>query len=95
MSAPSENDVWTALADFQDPETGRNAVQQGQLRDVVVAADRVGVTLALTTHSAPLKDDARREVEALAASQVPRRAEHRSAARRCTNGRRCRSARSA
>jgi ATP-binding protein involved in chromosome partitioning len=63
MTAPTEADVWTALASIQDPETGRNAQQQGQLRDAVISADKVGVTLALTTHSAPLKDDARREVE--------------------------------
>ena len=71
MSALSENDVWSALAGFQDPETGRDAKQQGQLRDVVVGPDRVGVTLALTTHSAPLKDDARREVEGLLRSKFP------------------------
>lgn len=62
MTAPTEADVFAALADIQDPETGRNAKQQGQLRDAVVSADKIGVTLALTTHSAPLKDDAQREV---------------------------------
>ncbi len=31
-------DVLAALADFQDPETGRNAVQQQQIRDVEVTA---------------------------------------------------------
>jgi len=71
MSAPTEAAVWAALADFQDPETGRDARQQGQLRDVVVEADRVGVTLALTTHSSPLKDDVRREVEELLRSKFP------------------------
>jgi ATP-binding protein involved in chromosome partitioning len=71
MTAPTEADVWAALADFQDPETGRNAKQQGQLRDVVATADRVGVTLALTTHSAPLKDDVRREAEDLLRAKFP------------------------
>lgn len=71
MPAPSENDVWAALAGFQDPETGRDAKQQGQLRDVVVGPDRIGVTLALTTHSAPLKDDTRREVEGLLRNKFP------------------------
>ena len=71
MTAPTEADVWAALADFQDPETGRNAKQQGQLRDVVASADRVGVTLALTTHSAPLKDDVRREAEDLLRAKFP------------------------
>lgn len=71
MSAPTADAVLAALADFQDPETGRNAGQQGQFRDVVAAADRVGVTVALTTHSAPLKDDVRREVEQLLRSKFP------------------------
>jgi ATP-binding protein involved in chromosome partitioning len=68
---PSESDVWAALAGFQDPETGRDAKQQGQLRDAVATPDRVGVTLALSTHSAPLKDDVRREVEQLLRSKFP------------------------
>jgi ATP-binding protein involved in chromosome partitioning len=71
MSAPTENEVWAALADVQDPETGRNARQQGQLRDVVATADRVGVTFALTTHSSPLKADVLREVEQILRSKFP------------------------
>ena len=62
-AAPSAADVLAALSDIQDPETGRNAVQQGQLRDVSLSPEAIGVTLALTTHSAPLKRTTREEVE--------------------------------
>ena len=46
--------VLDALADFQDPETGRGVVRQEQVRDVRVDARRLSLVLALTTHSAPL-----------------------------------------
>ncbi len=50
-------DIERALAEFKDPETGRNAVGQGQIRDVEVSGDVVSLTLALSTHSAPLWDE--------------------------------------
>ncbi|MDA7977514.1 MAG: Mrp/NBP35 family ATP-binding protein [Pirellulales bacterium] len=50
----SAADIEKALADFRDPESGHNVVQQGQARDFQVDGDRVSFTLALTTHSAPL-----------------------------------------
>ncbi|MCE9524897.1 MAG: Mrp/NBP35 family ATP-binding protein [Planctomycetales bacterium] len=46
--------VLSALEGFQDPETGRSAVQQEQIKDVKVEGSRISLTLALTTHSAPL-----------------------------------------
>jgi len=63
--------VLAALADFQDPETGRNAVQQGQVRDVEASDDRIALTLALSTHSGPLADDVLAEVEQLLRSKFP------------------------
>jgi hypothetical protein len=42
------------LADFKDPETGRSVTQMDQVRDLRVTEDRVSLTLALSTHSAPL-----------------------------------------
>ncbi len=55
-------DVQRLLDDFQDPETGRSAVKLEQIRDVEVAGRRIALTLALTTHSAPLWKEARAEL---------------------------------
>ncbi len=52
-------DIEKALADFPDPETGQNVVQQGQVKDIQVDGANVTFTLALTTHSAPLGDQTR------------------------------------
>jgi ATP-binding protein involved in chromosome partitioning len=67
----SSDAVLAALADFQDPETGRNAVQQGQVRDVEASDDRIALTLGLTTHSAALADDTLREAEQLLRAKFP------------------------
>ncbi len=58
----SPDAVKACLAEFKDPESGRSVVQQGQLRDVRVDGPRVTVTLGLTTHSSPLKQDVRQEL---------------------------------
>lgn len=50
-------DVEAALANFKDPETGGGVLQLGQLRDVEVTGRAVSLTLALSTHSAPLWED--------------------------------------
>lgn len=51
------DDVRQALADFPDPETGRNAVEMNQLQDVQVDGGRVRVRFAVTTHSFPIWSD--------------------------------------
>ena len=43
-----------AIGDFPDPETGRPAAQMGQIRDQSVRGNSASLTLALTTHSAPI-----------------------------------------
>jgi ATP-binding protein involved in chromosome partitioning len=52
-------DVMTAVADFADPETGRGALQQGQIYDVKVDGGAIALTLGLTSHSAPLAEETR------------------------------------
>ncbi|HVX12670.1 MAG TPA: Mrp/NBP35 family ATP-binding protein [Pirellulales bacterium] len=47
-------EVEKALSELKDPETGRSVVQQGQIGDVRLEGDRLSLTLALSTHSAPL-----------------------------------------
>lgn len=48
--------VERVLAELKDPETGRSALQLDQIRDVQINATDLSLTLALTTHSAPIRD---------------------------------------
>lgn len=48
------NAVQDALRDFKDPETGRGVITMEQVSDIRVDGDSLSLTLALTTHSAPL-----------------------------------------
>ncbi|HQU46217.1 MAG: ATP-binding protein [Planctomycetia bacterium 21-64-5] len=48
------DEITEALTGLKDPETGRGVTQQGQVRDVSREGDRLSLTLALSTHSAPL-----------------------------------------
>jgi ATP-binding protein involved in chromosome partitioning len=57
--------VLAALADLADPETGRAAVQMGQIGDISIDGSRVEVTLGLTTWAKPLWEETRREAEQL------------------------------
>ena len=50
----NETAVLAALSEFKDPETGRGVVEMGQVRDVRLDGDKLSLTLALCTHSAPL-----------------------------------------
>jgi len=49
--------VSAALADFNDPESGQGIVKAEQLKDVRVDKDTVSLTLALSSHSAILRDE--------------------------------------
>src|SRR5687767_2033002 len=54
--------VRAAVAEFKDPETGRSVVQMEQVRDLRATADEISLTLALTTHSAPLWKETKQEL---------------------------------
>jgi ATP-binding protein involved in chromosome partitioning len=49
--------VTAALSDFLDPETARSVVETGQVSEIKIDGDSIGLTLALTTHSAILRDE--------------------------------------
>jgi ATP-binding protein involved in chromosome partitioning len=49
----------SAIGDFPDPETGRSAASLAQVRDLKVEGDTASLTLALTTHSAPIWNETR------------------------------------
>jgi ATP-binding protein involved in chromosome partitioning len=61
----TEGAVQAVLAEFKDPETGRSVVEMGQIHDVRVAGDSLSLTLALTTHSAPLWKETQAELAQL------------------------------
>ena len=63
--------VQAAVADFKDPETGRSALQLEQIRDIQPSGDSLSLTLALTTHSAPLWADTRTSLEELLRRKLP------------------------
>jgi len=63
--------VVSALAELADPETGRSVTQMEQVRDVRIADGRLSLTLALTTHSAPLWQETRAAAEQLLRGKFP------------------------
>ncbi len=73
MTLPSLEQLKTALKDLRDPETGRDVVTMGQVRDLQVdeAAGRAAFTLELTSHSAPLTKDVVQEAEELLQRKFP------------------------
>ena len=66
-----ESAVRTALQDFLDPETGGSVVELGQLSAVRVEGDSVFLTLALSSHSAILRDRTAKELTERVRSRVP------------------------
>ncbi len=63
--------VRNALSGFQDPETGRSAVQLEQIHQVQLRDGKLSVTLGLTTWAAPLWEESRNELAALVAGLYP------------------------
>ncbi len=65
----TEEQVRGALSQVMDPELGRNIVELGMVRDIVIDGPRVTFSLALTTMACPLKDrlanEARAAVQAI------------------------------
>ena len=63
--------VQAALADFPDPETGRSALKLEQIRDIAINGEELSLTLALTTHSAAIREDVRASLEQTIRQQLP------------------------
>ena len=54
---PTEKQVLDALQKVYDPELGRNIVELGMVRDLVITAEReITFTLALTIPGCPMKN---------------------------------------
>jgi len=55
--------VDAVLEKFSDPETGRGLKSMDQVRDISIEGNRLEVTIALTTYSAPLWEETRENLE--------------------------------
>jgi len=71
MSDIQTADVQSALADVQDPETGRKLQHTGQLGEIKIDGSTLNVTVELTTHSAVLWDETRESIAALLREKFP------------------------
>lgn len=71
MPAPTIDAVHAVLAEFKDPETGRSVAQQGQVREVRLDGTRLAVTLGLTTHAAPLRQDVQQDLTERLRARAP------------------------
>jgi ATP-binding protein involved in chromosome partitioning len=71
MSAVTVSQLEAALKDYKDPETGREALPMGQIRDLAVQGTTASFTLALTTHSAVIREETAETVEQLVKSRLP------------------------
>lgn len=63
--------VEAVLAEFKDPELGRPVTQLDQVRDVQLTGDKLSLTLALTTYTAPLWKETRAELVELLQAKLP------------------------
>ena len=59
------------LEEIKDPETGRSVVRMEQVDDIRIEGDGVTLTLALTTHSAPLWEELKNDTEQLLRERLP------------------------
>lgn len=68
---PTSAEVEKVVAEFKDPESGRNAAQTNQIRELAATADSISLTLALTTHSSPIKEEIAEKLRDLLRSRFP------------------------
>jgi ATP-binding protein involved in chromosome partitioning len=68
---PTVADLQKALADFKDPETGLAAGGQKQIRDLNISGTTASLTLALSTHSAPLWNETKERLADFVKARLP------------------------
>jgi ATP-binding protein involved in chromosome partitioning len=64
-------DLEQAVADFKDPETGLSAAGQKQIRDLAVSGTTASLTMALSTHSAALREETRQRLADYVRARLP------------------------
>lgn len=70
-AGPTLADLQAAVADFKDPETGRPAAGMNQIRDLKLAGATASLTLALTTHSAPIAAETQQRLADYVRARLP------------------------
>jgi ATP-binding protein involved in chromosome partitioning len=63
----TETAVYDALRNVRDPELGRDIVTLEMVKQVTVEADRIALSIDLTTPACPLKDEIERDVRSVLA----------------------------
>lgn len=63
--------VKKVLDEFLDPESGRSVLQMEQVRDIQLGDGKLSLTLELTTHSAPLWESTREELQTFLRDKLP------------------------
>jgi ATP-binding protein involved in chromosome partitioning len=71
VEAPTLADLSKAVADFKDPETGLSAAGAKQIRDLALTGTSASLTLALSTHSAPLWTETRERLADSIRARLP------------------------
>lgn len=66
-----EQQIRTALADVQDPESGRSLIQMDQIHAMKLSDGRLDVTLGLTTFAAPVWQETQARVVEVLQAQFP------------------------
>ena len=67
----TEEAIKKVLAEFKDPETGRDVVGLGQIHDLKLEDGKLSLTLGLTTFSAPIWERKRAELVELLRAKLP------------------------
>lgn len=62
---PTEAEVIQALSAVRDPELGRNIVELNMIRDLAIQNGRVSFTIALTIPNCPLREQIKRDAQAV------------------------------
>jgi len=71
-SVITESEIRKLLDGFKDPESGRSIVQLEQVHQLRLDGEKLAVTVGLTTWSAPLWDQTRRELTEVIRKRFPR-----------------------
>ena len=70
-AAATTADLERAIADFKDPETGLAAAGQKQISNVAITGTTASLTLALTTHSAAIRDEIKQRLADYIRGRLP------------------------
>ncbi|MDG2221266.1 MAG: Mrp/NBP35 family ATP-binding protein [Rubripirellula sp.] len=71
MSTQNIETIEKIVGEYPDPETGRALRSMGQVKEVSVDGSTVIVTIALTTHSMPIREDVAEAIESRIVAAVP------------------------